>query len=47
VHASKTTLILVGIITGHVSGRIDELIDFKVSNPIRDVYLSLVRSLDE
>lgn len=35
VHASKTTLITVGIVVGHISGRIAELIDFSVDNPIR------------
>ena len=46
VHASKTTLVIVGIVSGHISGRISELVDLSSENPIRSLYLSLVQSVE-
>lgn len=45
VHASRTTLIIVGIVSGHISGRISELIDLSLSSPMQSIYCDLVHSL--
>jgi hypothetical protein len=45
VHASRTILIIVGIVSGHVSGRISELIDLSLSSPMQSMYCDLVQSL--
>ena len=47
VNSSKTTLIIVGIVSGHVSGRISELVDFSSANPIQNMYSSLLQSLQD
>ena len=46
VYSSKTTLIMVGIVSGHLSGRISELVDFSAVNSIHNMYNSLLRSLE-
>ena len=46
VHAFKTTLVIIGIVCGHISGRIAELVDLSSENPIQSLYLSLVQSAD-
>jgi hypothetical protein len=46
VRASKTTLMTVGIVSGHISGRISELIDLSLPSQIQYIYSSLVESFD-
>jgi ABC-type bacteriocin/lantibiotic exporter with double-glycine peptidase domain len=38
VQLSRATLITVGIVSGHLSGRINELIDLSQSSDINDIY---------
>jgi hypothetical protein len=45
VQACKTALIIVGIISGHHSGRISELIDMSRPSQLKDIYCELIQSL--